>query len=200
MSKFKSRLKTSSDELKAAAAQMRAELEELQQRVARVAQGGDAASRERHTKRGKLLVRDRIAGLLDPGSPFLELSALAAHGMYDGDVASAGIVTGIGQVSGRDCVIVANDATIKGGTYYPVTVKKHLRAQEIARDNHLPCIYLVDSGGAFLPVQDQVFPGKDHFGNSFYNQCRMSAAGLPQISVVLGGCTAGGAYVPALSD
>ena len=157
-------------------------------------------ARARHTKRGKLLVRDRIAALLDPGSPFLELSALAAHGMYDGDVASAGIVTGIGQVSGRDCVIVANDATIKGGTYYPVTVKKHLRAQEIARDNHLPCIYLVDSGGAFLPLQDEIFPDREHFGRIFYNQAQMSAAGIPQIAAVLGSCTAGGAYVPAMSD
>ena len=179
---------------------MRRAVEDLHDKLAKATRGGTDEARARHTKRGKLLVRDRIAALLDPGSPFLELSALAAHGMYDGDVASAGIVTGIGQVSGRDCVIVANDATVKGGTYYPVTVKKHLRAQEIARDNHLPCIYLVDSGGAFLPLQDEIFPDRDHFGRIFYNQAQMSAAGIPQIAAVLGSCTAGGAYVPAMSD
>ena len=179
---------------------MRRAVDDLHDKLAKATRGGTDEARARHTKRGKLLVRDRIAALLDPGSPFLELSALAAHDMYGGDVASAGIVTGIGQVSGRDCVIVANDATIKGGTYYPVTVKKHLRAQEIARDNRLPCIYLVDSGGAFLPLQDEIFPDREHFGRIFYNQAQMSAAGIPQIAAVLGSCTAGGAYVPAMSD
>lgn len=179
---------------------MRRAVEDLRDKLAKATRGGTDEARARHTKRGKLLVRDRIAALLDPGSPFLELSALAAHGMYDGDVASAGIVTGIGQVSGRDCVIVANDATIKGGTYYPITVKKHLRAQEIARDNRLPCIYLVDSGGAFLPLQDEIFPDREHFGRIFYNQAQLSALRIPQIAAVLGSCTAGGAYVPAMSD
>jgi 3-methylcrotonyl-CoA carboxylase beta subunit len=150
--------------------------------------------------RGKLLARERINLLLDPGTPFLELSALAAHGMYGGDVHSASVITGIGRVSGRECVIIANDATIKGGTYYPMTVKKHLRAQEIARENHLPCVYMVDSGGAFLPLQDEIFPDERHFGRIFYNQARMSAAGIPQIAIVMGSCTAGGAYVPAMSD
>src|SRR4029077_14336238 len=163
-------------------------------------QGGSEEARARHVTRGKLLARDRINLLLDPGSPFLEFSALAAHGMYGGDVPSASLITGIGRVSGRECVIVANDATIKGGTYYPMTVKKHLRAQEIALENHLPCIYLVDSGGAFLPLQAQVFPDRDHFGRIFYNQARMSAAAIPQVALVMGSCTAGGAYVPAMSD
>ncbi|MGH6771250.1 MAG: carboxyl transferase domain-containing protein [Xanthobacteraceae bacterium] len=172
----------------------------LREKLAWATRGGSDEARARHTKRGKLLVRDRIAALLDPGSPFLELSPLAAYEMYGGDVASAGIVTGVGRVSGHDCVIVANDATIKGGTYYPVTVKKHLRAQEIARDNHLPCIYLVDSGGAFLPMQDEIFPDRDHFGRIFFNQARLSAAGIPQIAAVMGSCTAGGAYVPAMAD
>ena len=157
-------------------------------------------SRERHTARGKLLPRDRVDALLDPGSPFLELSPLAADGMYDGDAPAAGIITGVGRVSGRECVIVANDATVKGGTYYPVTVKKHLRAQEVALHNNLPCVYLVDSGGAFLPRQDEVFPDREHFGRIFYNQATMSARGIPQIAAVLGSCTAGGAYVPAMSD
>jgi 3-methylcrotonyl-CoA carboxylase beta subunit len=179
---------------------MRRAVDDLNDKLAKAVRGGSDEARARHAKRGKLLVRDRIAMLLDPGSPFLELSALAAHDMYGGDVASAGIVTGIGQVNRCDCVIVANDATIKGGTYYPMTVKKHLRAQEIARDNHLPCIYLVDSGGAFLPLQDEIFPDRDHFGRIFYNQAQMSAAGIPQIAAVLGSCTAGGAYVPAMSD
>jgi 3-methylcrotonyl-CoA carboxylase beta subunit len=179
---------------------MRRAVDDLNDKLAKATRGGSDEARARHAKRGKLLVRDRIAMLLDPGSPFLELSALAAHDMYGGDVASAGIVTGIGQVNRCDCVIVANDATIKGGTYYPMTVKKHLRAQEIARDNHLPCIYLVDSGGAFLPLQDEIFPDRDHFGRIFYNQAQMSAAGIPQIAAVLGSCTAGGAYVPAMSD
>ena len=150
--------------------------------------------------RGKLLPRDRVDALLDPGAPFLELSPLAADGLYDGDAPAAGIITGVGRVSGRECVIVANDATVKGGTYYPMTVKKHLRAQEVALHNHLPCVYLVDSGGAFLPRQDEVFPDREHFGRIFYNQAQLSARGIPQIAAVLGSCTAGGAYVPAMSD
>ncbi|WP_048863344.1 carboxyl transferase domain-containing protein, partial [Acidisphaera rubrifaciens] len=153
-----------------------------------------------HVARGKLPARDRVAALLDPGAPFLELSQLAAHGLYGGDVPAAGIVTGIGRVSGRECVIVANDATVKGGTYFPMTVKKHLRAQEIARANRLPCLYLVDSGGAFLPLQDEIFPDREHFGRIFHNQANMSAQGIPQIAAVMGSCTAGGAYVPAMSD
>ncbi len=175
-------------------------VEELRQRLATARAGGSEAARARHTDRGKLLVRDRVDRLLDPGSPFLEVAPLAAFGMYDDAVPSAGIVTGVGQVSGRPCVIVANDATVKGGTYYPMTVKKHLRAQEIARANHLPCLYLVDSGGAFLPMQDEVFPDREHFGRIFYNQATLSAAGIPQVAAVLGSCTAGGAYVPAMSD
>jgi 3-methylcrotonyl-CoA carboxylase beta subunit len=178
----------------------RALVQSLAEHTARIAKGGSARSRERHLARGKLLPRDRIDVLLDRGSPFLELSALAAHGMYDDDIAAAGIITGIGRVSGRECLIIANDATVKGGTYYPITVKKHLRAQEIAIANRLPCIYLVDSGGANLPNQDEVFPDRDHFGRIFYNQANMSAAGLAQIAVVMGSCTAGGAYVPAMSD
>ena len=175
-------------------------IRDLREKVSAVSRGGGDRAREKHLARGKLLVRDRIRGLLDPGAPFLELSQLAAHGMYGGEVACAGIVTGIGRVSGQECVIVANDATVKGGTYYPITVKKHLRAQEIARENALPCIYLVDSGGAYLPLQDEVFPDREHFGRIFYNQARMSALGIPQIAVVMGSCTAGGAYVPAMSD
>lgn len=162
--------------------------------------GGGEKARERHVSRGKLLPRERVAQLLDPGSPFLEVGLTAAHGMYGGAAPSGGIITGIGRVSGRDCMIVCNDATVKGGTYYPVTVKKHLRAQEIAGENRLPCIYLVDSGGANLPNQDEVFPDRDHFGRIFYNQAQMSAAGIPQVAVVMGSCTAGGAYVPAMSD
>ena len=165
-----------------------------------VSLGGGKASRDRHVSRGKLLPRDRVQGLLDPGSPFLEIGQLAAHGMYGDEVPSAGIITGIGRVSGRECMIVVNDATVKGGTYYPLTVKKHLRAQEIAAQNRLPCIYLVDSGGANLPNQDEVFPDRDHFGRIFFNQANMSAAGIAQIAVVMGSCTAGGAYVPAMSD
>lgn len=179
---------------------MRELVEELRTRLATVRQGGGEASRERHAGRGKLLPRDRVDHLLDPGSPFLEIAPLAAYEMYGGEVPSAGIVTGIGRVSGRDCVIVANDATVKGGTYYPLTVKKHLRAQTIAEQNNLPCIYLVDSGGAFLPMQDEVFPDREHFGRIFYNQAQMSARQIPQIAAVLGSCTAGGAYVPAMSD
>ncbi|KAB2674311.1 methylcrotonoyl-CoA carboxylase [Brucella tritici] len=162
--------------------------------------GGGEKARERHVSRGKLLPRDRVAQLLDPGSPFLEVGLTAGHGMYGGAAPSGGIITGIGRVSGRECMIVCNDATVKGGTYYPVTVKKHLRAQEIAGENRLPCIYLVDSGGANLPNQDEVFPDRDHFGRIFYNQAQMSAAGIPQVAVVMGSCTAGGAYVPAMSD
>jgi acetyl-CoA carboxylase carboxyltransferase component len=173
---------------------------ELRAHLARVRAGGGSAATERHRRRGKLTARERIDRLVDPGSAFLEFSALAANGMYDGGAPAAGIVTGIGTVSGTPCAIVANDATVKGGTYYPMTVKKHLRAQEIAAQNHLPCIYLVDSGGAFLPLQADVFPDREHFGRIFYNQARMSAAGIPQIAAVMGSCTAGGAYVPAMSD
>src|SRR3954452_11138061 len=173
---------------------------QLREKMAAAALGGSAKSRERHVSRGKLLPRDRVDGLLDPGSPLLEVSALAADGMYDDACPGAGIIVGIGRVSGRECMIVANDATVKGGTYYAITVKKHLRAQEIARQNRLPCIYLVDSGGAVLPRQDEVFPDRDHFGRIFYNQATMSADGIPQIAAVLGSCTAGGAYVPAMSD
>ncbi|MFI0348862.1 carboxyl transferase domain-containing protein [Actinomadura sp. 9N407] len=173
---------------------------ELREHLDLAGKGGPERSRERHVGRGKLLPRDRVDTLLDPGSPFLELSPLAAHGMYDGEAPGAGIITGIGRVSGRECVIVANDATVKGGTYYPVTVKKHLRAQEVALHNRLPCVYLVDSGGAFLPHQDEVFPDREHFGRIFYNQATMSREGIPQIAAVLGSCTAGGAYVPAMSD
>ena len=182
------------------AAAMRALIDDLHAAVQRIKQGGDERARERHLARGKLLPRERVRRLLDPGSPFLELSQLAAYGMYDDEVPCAGIITGIGRVMGRECVIVANDATVKGGTYYPITVKKHLRAQDIARENRLPCIYLVDSGGANLPNQDEVFPDRDHFGRIFYNQATMSAAGIPQIAVVMGSCTAGGAYVPAMAD
>ncbi|PQM53051.1 carboxyl transferase domain-containing protein [Mycolicibacter virginiensis] len=173
---------------------------ELKTKLAAAALGGNEQSRQRHVARGKLLPRDRVDRLLDPGSPFLELAPLAADGMYDDECPGAGIITGIGRVSGRECVIVANDATVKGGTYYPVTVKKHLRAQEVALGNRLPCLYLVDSGGAFLPRQDEVFPDREHFGRIFFNQATMSAAGIPQIAAVLGSCTAGGAYVPAMSD
>ncbi|MEH6378187.1 carboxyl transferase domain-containing protein [Streptomyces sp. KLMMK] len=173
---------------------------ELRERLAAARLGGGERARARHTARGKLLPRDRVDALLDPGSPFLELAPLAAEGMYGGAAPAAGVISGIGRVSGREVVIVANDATVKGGTYYPMTVKKHLRAQEIALENRLPCLYLVDSGGAFLPMQDEVFPDRDHFGRIFYNQARMSGAGIPQIAAVLGSCTAGGAYVPAMSD
>jgi 3-methylcrotonyl-CoA carboxylase beta subunit len=179
---------------------MRDLVTDLRDRLARVRQGGSESARAKHLQRGKLLARDRVDRVLDPGSPFLELSALAATGMYDDAVPSAGIVTGVGRVSGRECVIVANDATVKGGTYYPITVKKHLRAQQVALDNHLPCIYLVDSGGAFLPMQDEVFPDREHFGRIFFNQATMSARGIPQVAAVMGSCTAGGAYVPAMSD
>ena len=181
-------------------AAMRALTEELRLEVGRAARGGSQAATDRHRAAGKLTARERIRVLLDTGSPFLELSQLAAHGMYGGDIACAALVTGIGRVAGRECVIVANDPTVKAGTYYPITVKKHLRAQEIARENHLPCVYLVESGGAFLPAQDEVFPDREHFGRIFYNQATLSAQGIAQISVVHGSCTAGGAYVPAMSD
>ena len=191
------------EDARANAAAMRRLVADLRTRTAALTDagaGGDARSIARHRERGKLPVRERIDRLLDPGAPFLELSALAAEGLYDGDAPGAGIVTGIGRVSGVECVVVANDATVKGGTYYPMTVKKHLRAQEIALEDHLPCLYLVDSGGAYLPLQDEVFPDRDHFGRIFYNQARMSAAGIPQVALVMGSCTAGGAYVPAMSD
>jgi acetyl-CoA carboxylase carboxyltransferase component len=181
-------------------ATMEALVAELRDRTALVASGGGEASLERHRSRGKLPARERIDRLLDPGTAFLELNALAAWELYGGQAPSAGIVTGIGVVEGRECVVVANDATVKGGSYFPLTVKKHLRAQEVAEQNHLPCIYLVDSGGAFLPLQAEVFPDRDHFGRIFFNQARMSAKGISQIAVVMGSCTAGGAYVPAMSD
>ena len=181
-------------------AALRALVEGLRRRLAEAAEGGGAQARARHVARGKLLPRERIDLLLDPGTPFLELSPLAAHGMYNGEAPGAGIITGIGRIAGRECVVVCNDATVKGGTYYPITVKKHLRAQEIARENRLPCVYLVDSGGANLPNQDEVFADRDHFGRIFFNQANLSAAGIAQIAVVLGSCTAGGAYVPAMSD
>jgi len=180
--------------------QLRHQVDELAARLARVAEGGGERASRKHTERGKLLVRERVTALLDPGSPFLELSPLAADGMYDHQAPAAGLVAGIGRVHGGEVVVVANDATVKGGTYFPMTVKKHLRAQQVARENHLPCVYLVDSGGAFLPLQDEVFPDQEHFGRIFYNQARMSAENIPQIAVVMGSCTAGGAYVPAMCD
>jgi len=197
---IQSKLRTSGEEFRANAAGMKTQVDELREAMQRVAQGESEAARAKHVARGKLLVRERIDALLDAGSPFLELSPLAAWGMYGGEISSAGAVAGIGRISGRECVIVANDATVKGGTYYPMTVKKHLRAQEIARENNLPCVYLVDSGGAFLPMQDEVFPDKEHFGRIFFNQANLSAQGIPQIACVMGSCTAGGAYVPAMSD
>jgi 3-methylcrotonyl-CoA carboxylase beta subunit len=197
---IESRIDSRSAEFQANAAQLRGLADDLKALAARTALGGDDKARARHTERGKLLPRERVRALLDPGSPFLEFSALAAHGMYDGAAPAAGIITGIGRVNGIEVVVVANDATVKGGTYFPITVKKHLRAQEIALENHLPCVYLVDSGGAFLPLQDEVFPDRDHFGRIFYNQARLSAKNIPQIAVVMGSCTAGGAYVPAMSD
>jgi len=187
-------------EFRTNAERMRTLADELRARRAEAALGGSARARERHAARGKLLPRDRVTTLIDPGSPFLELSPLAANGMYDDAIHGAGLITGIGRIEGRECVIVCNDSTIKGGTYYPMTVKKHLRAQEIARENRLPCIYLVDSGGANLPHQTEVFPDREHFGRIFYNQATLSALGVPQIAVVMGSCTAGGAYVPAMSD
>ena len=200
MPRIKSRLDPSGPAFQANAAHHRALAEDLRSQVARVAEGGGEQAQKKHAARGKLPPRERVRALLDPGSPFLELSQLAAFGMYDGDAPCAGIITGIGRIEGREAVIVANDATVKGGTYYPMTVKKHLRAQEIARENHLPCVYLVDSGGAFLPLQDEVFPDREHFGRIFYNQANLSALGIPQVAVVMGSCTAGGAYVPAMCD
>jgi 3-methylcrotonyl-CoA carboxylase beta subunit len=200
MAHLESAIDRRSPEFEANAQAMRTRLAILAEKLAAAAQGGSAEARQRHEARGKLLPRSRIDLLLDPGSPFLETGALAAHGLYGGDAHAAGIITGIGRVSGRECMIVANDATIKGGTYYPMTVKKHLRAQDIARDNRLPCLYLVDSGGAFLPQQDEIFPDERHFGRIFYNQAQLSALGIPQIALVMGPCTAGGAYVPAMCD
>jgi 3-methylcrotonyl-CoA carboxylase beta subunit len=200
MAKIASQLDTRSPEFTANRAAMQELVDDLRATLQRNAAGGSAAARAKHTKAGKLLARERIAVLLDPGAPFLELSGLAAQGVYGEEVPGAGLITGIGRVASRECMIVANDPTVKGGTYYPLTVKKHLRAQEIAGDNALPCIYLVESGGAFLPRQDEVFPDRDHFGRIFFNQARLSAQGIAQIAVVHGSCTAGGAYVPAMSD
>ncbi|HVL37506.1 MAG TPA: carboxyl transferase domain-containing protein [Burkholderiales bacterium] len=200
MALLRSALNPRAAEFRANAERMQALVSDLKEKVALVSRGGDEAARRKHVERGKLLPRERVLALLDPGSPFLEIGQLAAWGMYGGDVHSASIICGIGRVSGRECVIVANDATIKGGTYYPMTVKKHLRAQEIAGQNRLPCIYLVDSGGGYLPEQDNVFPDREHFGRIFYNIANLSAAGIPQIACVMGSCTAGGAYVPAMSD
>jgi 3-methylcrotonyl-CoA carboxylase beta subunit len=200
METLASRLDTAGSAFEANSLAQRALAEELRKRLATAAVGGPEKSRQRHMARGKLLPRERIDRLLDDGSPFLEIAPLAANGMYNDDSPGAGIITGIGLVHGRHVLVISNDATVKGGTYYPMTVKKHLRAQEIALENRLPCIYLVDSGGAFLPKQDEVFPDRDHFGRIFYNQARMSAAGIPQIASVMGSCTAGGAYVPAMSD
>jgi acetyl-CoA carboxylase carboxyltransferase component len=197
---IKSQVQTGSPEFKANQGHHQALSKELEERLAKAREGGGPEAREKHEKRGKLFVRDRVQKLLDPGTAFLELAALAAYGLYDGAAPAAGVVTGIGVVHGREVMIIANDATVKGGTYFPMTVKKHLRAQEVARENRLPCIYLVDSGGAFLPMQAEVFPDRDHFGRIFYNQAQMSAMGIPQIAVVMGSCTAGGAYVPAMSD
>jgi 3-methylcrotonyl-CoA carboxylase beta subunit len=200
MTVLRSAANPGSDEFRANLDANQALADDLRARLQRVAAGGGERARRRHADRGKLLPRDRVDRLLDPGAPFLELSPLAAHGLYDDEAPGAGIITGIGRVSGRECVIVANDATVKGGTYYPMTVKKHLRAQEVALQNRLPCIYLVDSGGAFLPRQDEVFPDREHFGRIFFNQATMSAQGIAQIACVMGSCTAGGAYVPAMSD
>ena len=200
MDALESHLDLASDEFQTNAAHHRALAEELERHLAAVKLGGGAEAVARHRARGKMFVRERVEGVLDPGTPFLELSPLAAHGLYDGDAPAAGVITGIGSIHGRPVMIVANDATVKGGTYYPMTVKKHLRAQEIALENRLPCVYLVDSGGAFLPLQADVFPDRWHFGRIFYNQARMSALGIPQIAAVMGSCTAGGAYVPAMSD
>ena len=200
MGAIKSAVNPRSEEFRGNAAAMAALVQDLRDKVARAALGGDEAVRARHVARGKLLPRERVRELLDPGSPFLELSQLAALDMYDNEAPCAGIITGVGRVSGRECLVVANDATVKGGTYYPMTVKKHVRAQEVAWQNNLPCIYLVDSGGANLPRWEDVFPDRDHFGRIFYNQANMSADRIPQIAVVMGSCTAGGAYVPAMSD
>src|SRR5215471_3398459 len=200
MAILESRLNTKSDDFCGNVHAMQAAVDDLRAIIEQLAQGGGEEARRKHLSRGKLLPRDRVQRLLDPGTPFLEFSQLAAYGMYDNAAPGAGLITGIGRVCGKECVIVCNDATVKGGTYYPVSVKKHLRAQEIAEQNHLSCIYLVDSGGANLPHQDEVFPDRDHFGRIFYNQANLSAQGIAQIAVVMGSCTAGGAYVPAMSD
>jgi 3-methylcrotonyl-CoA carboxylase beta subunit len=200
MSVLASQIQTKSDEFRANTERMQQLVRELREKTAHAALGGSESARKKYKARGKLFVRERVDMLLDPGTPFLEFSALAANGMYGGDVPGAGLVTGIGRISGQECVVVANDATVKGGTYFPLTVKKHLRAQQIALENRLPCVYLVDSGGAFLPLQDEVFPDRDHFGAIFYNQANLSAKGIAQIACVMGSCTAGGAYVPAMSD
>ncbi len=200
MTPIASKIDTRSEDFRANAAHLQTAVDDLRSEMTKIALGGGEKARAKHTERGKLLPRERIRALLDPGSPFLELSPLAAHGMYDDAAPCAGVITGIGRVHGGEVLVIANDATVKGGTYFPMTVKKHLRAQEIALENRLPCVYLVDSGGAFLPLQDEVFPDRDHFGRIFYNQARMSALGIAQIAVVMGSCTAGGAYVPAMSD
>src|SRR5512144_2047072 len=200
MPAIRTRLDPSSPDFRANVEHHRALAEDLRRQVERIAQGGGPEAQKKHAARGKLLPRERVRALLDPGAPFLELSQLAAYGMYGDHAPSAGLITGIGRIEGREVVVVANDATVKGGTYYPMTVKKHLRAQEIAMQNRLPCVYLVDSGGAFLPLQDEVFPDKEHFGRIFYNQANLSALGIPQVAVVMGSCTAGGAYVPAMCD
>jgi 3-methylcrotonyl-CoA carboxylase beta subunit len=200
MTQLETAIDPRSEAFRANAEAMKALVADLKEKLAAIAEGGEPEARERHLSRGKLLPRERIRLLLDPGSPFLEFSPLAAYGLYDGAVPAAGIITGIGRIMEKECVVIANDATVKGGTYFPLTVKKHLRAQEIASENHLPCLYLVDSGGANLPQQDEVFPDREHFGRIFYNQARLSAAQIPQIALVMGSCTAGGAYIPAMSD
>ncbi len=200
MTTLKSSLDTQSADFRANAAAMRTLVDDLRAKIGHVAKGGGESAAKKHVARGKLLPRERVERLLDPGTAFLEVGQLAAWNMYEGEAPGAGMIAGVGRIEGRDCMVIANDATVKGGTYYPMTVKKHLRAQEIAQENHLPCVYLVDSGGAFLPRQDEVFPDRDHFGRIFFNQANMSAAQIPQIAVVMGSCTAGGAYVPAMSD
>jgi 3-methylcrotonyl-CoA carboxylase beta subunit len=200
MERIESRINPQNPDFKRNLAAMEAQVKNLRAEIERIREGGPESARKRHVERGKLLVRDRVARLLDPGTPFLEFSALAAYGMYDDSPPAASIITGIGRIDGREAVIVANDATVKGGTYYPITVKKHLRAQEVAMENHLPCVYLVDSGGAFLPLQSEVFPDREHFGRIFYNMAQMSAAGIAQVAAVMGSCTAGGAYIPAMCD
>ncbi|AAO90497.2 carboxyl transferase domain-containing protein [Coxiella burnetii] len=200
MPKIISKIKTANEEFEANKAAMTSQINALENLLAKIKNGGPEKSRQRQREQGKLLARERIDHLLDPGSPFLELSSLAGYQLYKDEVPAGGVVTGIGQIAGQECLIVANDATVKGGTYYPISVKKHLRAQDIAEENHLPCVYLVDSGGAYLPKQDEVFPDRDHFGRIFYNQARLSAKNIPQIAIVMGSCTAGGAYVPAMAD
>lgn len=200
MAKIRSQINSTDELFKTNQAAMQQQMAELSATLTKIQAGGSESARKRHLEQGKLLVRDRINQLVDPASPFLELSALAGAGLYEDEVPAGGVITGVGQIAGQQCMIVANDATVKGGTYYPISVKKHLRAQEIAAENHLPCLYLVDSGGAYLPKQDEVFPDRDHFGRIFYNQARLSAQNIPQIAVVMGSCTAGGAYVPAMAD